>query len=89
MLAARIAVQRADSLRSERSDASQANKRVSFNHDIDVKHINHQKQNRIKGLAPLPPPASSNSSVAADRHDIPPVSPFYNVYKEPTLLTAP
>ena len=87
MLAARIAVQRADSLRSERSDASQANKRVSFNHDIDVKHINHQKQQRIKGLAPLPPPANSNSSVAADRHDIPPVSPFYNVYKEPTSLS--
>ena len=121
MPAARIVsatVQRADSLRSERSDASQANKRVSFNRDVDVKHINHQQQQqqqqhqqqqayhsqpvqhipRVKGPAPAPP-AGSHS---AERHDpsIPagPSSvnsasnthagpPFYNVYKEPTLLS--
>ena len=34
-----VKVQRAESLRSERSDASLANKRVSFNNDVDVKHI--------------------------------------------------
>ena len=33
-----VKVQRAESLRSERSDASLANKRVSFNNDVDVKH---------------------------------------------------
>ena len=90
MPAARIAVQRADSLRSERSDASQANKRVSFNRDVDVKHINQQQQQQrhAKGLAPAPPSSSNNASaVAADRHDVPPVLPFYNVYKEPTLLS--
>ncbi|KAK4010787.1 hypothetical protein OUZ56_019919 [Daphnia magna] len=114
MPAARIvsaAVQRADSLRSERSDASQTNKRVSFNRDVDVKHINHAQQPhqqqqqqqqqqqhqyipRIKGPAPAPPVGSHN----VDRHDLNTsaapsasvsnaVPPFYNVYKEPTLLS--
>ncbi|KAI9558992.1 hypothetical protein GHT06_015781 [Daphnia sinensis] len=114
MPAARIvsaAVQRADSLRSERSDASQANKRVSFNRDVDVKHINHAQQPqqqqhqqqqqqyipRVKGPAPAPPVGSHN----VDRHDLNisaapsasvhsanhAVPPFYNVYKEPTLLS--
>ena len=87
MPAARIvgsSVQRVDSLRSERSDASQNNKRVSFNRDVDVKHINQQQQQQQQRTLPV------SGSVDA-RHEIPspaaPIPVIYNVYKEPTLLS--
>ena len=79
-------VHRADSVRSEQSDASQANKRVSFNRDVDVKHKGKKSssssaaaagQNSRQGLVDI------NGEELGSR--IP--APVYAVYKEPTSLT--
>ena len=68
------AVHRADSLRSEHSDASQANKRVSF----DVKHRGKKVARDITNGGP-------GGGGGSEERQIP--APVYAVYKEPTSLT--
>lgn len=71
-------VQRSDSFRSERSDASAANKRVSFQPRVDVKHFAGQQKQQSAGGA---------TGTGQQPDDGRPSVPSYNVYKEPTSLT--